>query len=256
MNLCTNALHALENSGGTITIALNRGKLPPDAILDGLDAIERDYVHLSVADNGTGIDPEIQDRIFDPYFTTKEMNKGTGMGLATVHGIVKSYDGTVFCNSVPEKGATFHVYLPMVAPQAPQAHENTIAKEDLSPGGREHILLIDDEQMIVEMSTIMLEGLGYKVTAKTKSQDALAVFQQQPHAYDLVITDQTMPEMTGVSLAQKLLITRPDIPIILCTGYSNVISEDQALSMGICAFIQKPISMHKMACLIREVLDT
>ncbi len=252
MNLCTNAYHAMEEKGGTLSISLKKIILTRDDLINEPHVQPGDFVQLSFADTGSGIAAEIRERIFEPYFTTKAIGKGTGMGLAIVHGIVKSYGGWISCCSKPGEGTVFHVYLP------------GIAERDLPEGktvdpighGNEHILLIDDEEMLAEMGKIMLERLGYRVTVRTNSIEALTTFQNQPGQFDLVITDQTMPGMTGSDLARRMLQKRPDLPIILCTGYSSLISEERAKALGIRGFALKPLVKKDMATLIRKVLDS
>ncbi|MFH1350706.1 MAG: response regulator [Pseudomonadota bacterium] len=211
------------------------------------------YVRLTVRDTGQGIEPHIVDRIFEPYFTTKEVGKGTGMGLALVHGIVKGYGGGITVESEPGKGSSFHVYLPLVEADRVAAE---VSKEfkDL-PRGKERILFVDDEKTAVDAIQQMLEGLGYKVTARTSSIEALEAFRGRPDAFDLVITDMTMPNMTGKDLARELMTIRPDIPVIICTGFSEQIDERRAREMGISAFFMKPILIWEMAKTIREVLN-
>lgn len=250
MNLCTNAYHAMEKTGGTLSIFLKKVDFDTDDLLNQPHAQAGSYVHLSVGDTGIGIVPMTMEKIFDPYFTTKETGKGTGMGLAIVHGIVKSYGGFISCNSTLAKGTVFDVFIP-VHEVATLPHEESELPVEL---GSERILFIDDEEMLVEMGRTMLERLGYRVTVRTNSIDALATFQNQPDFFDLVITDQTMPGMTGSDLSRRILQIRPDIPIILCTGYSNLISEEQAQSLGIKGFAMKPLSKKEIAKLIRKVL--
>jgi PAS domain S-box-containing protein len=226
MNLCTNAFHAMEEGGGTLSISL------------------------------TNIDPPGKppvDEIFNPYFTTKEIGKGTGMGLAIAHGIVSSYGGTITFDSKPDLGTTFHITLPALTEHA-KLSADTPDNGTHIPVGAERILFIDDEEIIVNMTRTMLERLGYHVTVRNNSLDALTSFQNQPEAYDLVITDQTMPGMTGIDLARRMLQIRPNLPIILCTGYSSLITEDKAKSMGIKGFVMKPLAKKNIAELIRRVL--
>ena len=251
MNLCTNAFHAMEETGGTLTISLKRKPLSPSDFPDESQIKSGDFLHLSVKDTGTGIDPEIREKVFDPYFTTKEVGKGTGMGLAIIHGIVKSYGGFVIFDSQSREGTVFHVYLPVITDEA-QLEKKTL---DLIPVGNEHILFVDDEEMLAEMGKHMFERLGYRVTMRTNSIEALVVFQNQPDAFDLVVTDQTMPGMTGIDLARRMMQIRPDMPIILCTGYSGQVSKEKAMSLGIKGFAMKPLARKDIAALIRKILD-
>ena len=252
VNLCTNAFHAMEETGGTLSLSLKKISL---SLLD-LPTTEAgiqpgDFVHLSIEDTGKGIDPEIHDKIFNPYFTTKEVGKGTGMGLAIIHGIVKSYGGFLTFDSQPGEGTIFHVFLPVV-PDAPQPEATAT---DLVPFGTEHILFVDDEEILAEMGKHLLERLGYRVTVKNSSVEALSIFQSAPNHFDLVITDQTMPNMTGFDIARRMLQIRPGMPIILCTGYSSQISEDKVRSYGIKGFALKPLAKKDIAVLIRKLLD-
>ena len=251
MNLCTNAYHAMEETGGTLSISLKKKNPTLEDLANERNLQPGDFIRLSIADTGSGIDPEIRDRIFEPYFTTKEIGKGTGMGLSIIHGIVKSYGGFVSCHSQPGEGTIFHVYLPVIA----GGDLFVETQEDQIQSGTERILFIDDESIIADMNKSMLERLGYRVTIKTNSLEALATFQNQPEEFDLIITDQTMPDMTGSDLARHMLQIRPGIPVILCTGYSSQISEEKAKSFGIKGFALKPLAKKNLAALIRKVLD-
>jgi CheY-like chemotaxis protein len=198
------------------------------------------------------MDQSVMSRIFEPYFTTKESGKGTGLGLAVVHGIVKSYKGDIRVYSEPGKGTAFHVYLPVLKSQV-EAEEIDAAV--IIQTGTERILLVDDEEPIVRLEKQMLERLGYQVAARTSSIEALEAFRAAPDKFDLVITDMTMPNMTGVQLSQKLLEIRPDIPIIICTGFSTKINDEKAKEFGIRGFVMKPVVMSELIKKIREVLD-
>jgi PAS domain S-box-containing protein len=254
MNLCTNAFHAMEEHGGTLSISLSNVNLIRSAPAGSEKESAENFVHLSIRDTGPGIPPDIRERIFDPYFTTKETGKGTGMGLAIVHGIVTSYGGTITCDSQLGQGTTFHVSLPALTEQE-QLNAGKPARESHIPFGAERILFIDDEEILVDMTRTMLERLGYHVTVRGSSLEALTSFQNQPDAYDLVITDQTMPGMTGIDLARRMLQIRPDLPIILCTGYSSQITEDKAKAAGIKGFALKPLTKNDISGLIRKVLN-
>lgn len=252
MNLCTNAFHAMEKKGGTLTITLYNKVLFGKDLIGASHMQPGNYVQLSVKDTGAGMTPEVQPRIFDPYFTTKEVGKGTGMGLSTVHGIVHSYGGTIYCDSRPGEGTIFHITLPTVEAHPAREIENT----KIPPRGSEHILLVDDEEMLVMMQKTVLKRLGYHVTAESSSLEALATFQNDPEAFDLVITDQTMPDITGMEFSRRILQIRPEMPIILCTGYSNISSEEKAKSIGIKGFALKPLTMKDIAETVRKVLDS
>lgn len=250
MNICTNAYHAMEKIGGQLDITLKETNLSKE------DAICRNnidagfFAQISIRDTGYGMDKETIDQIFDPYFTTKKIGKGTGMGLSIAHGIVASYGGVISLISEPGKGATFTIYLPIINQEPlPAAYE---IEETLT--GKEKILIVDDEKMIVEMNKKMLEKLGYQVTTCTSSIGGLEIFQNQPNQFDLVITDQTMPSMTGADLARNILQIRHDIPIILCTGHSTIVTEESAKSIGIKEFIMKPMGRNVLAQSVRKVL--
>ncbi len=251
MNLCTNAYHAMEKTGGTLSISLKKANPTSEDFANELHVQQGDFLRLSIADTGTGIPPEIRERIFEPYFTTKEIGKGTGMGLAIIHGIVTGSGGLISCHSRPGEGTVFHVHLPVIEGDA--LPEQTQAEQ--IQFGSERILFIDDERIIADMGKSMLERLGYHVTVKTNSIEALAAFEKQPEEFDLVITDQTMPGITGSELARRILQIRPGMPIILCTGYSSLISEENARACGIKGFAFKPLARKQLAALVREMLD-
>jgi PAS domain S-box-containing protein len=252
MNLCTNAYHAMREKGGVLGVTLTEGNIDPGDLISDFHLNPGPYVRLTVSDTGHGMDPAVIDRIFEPYFTTKEVGDGTGMGLSVVHRIVKDCGGDIRVYSEPGEGTTFHVYLPRIDTSA--IAPETVPTEP-APRGKEHILFVDDEEQIVHMVRQMLERLGYHVTGRTSSVEALQAFRAQPEKFDLVITDQTMPNMTGAALATKLLGIRPDTPIILCTGFSEVISEKKAKSVGIRGYVMKPVVQTQIANTIRQVLD-
>jgi len=251
MNLCTNAFHAMEVKGGTLTITLQKIILSHDDLATDPDLQPGRFVKLSIKDTGEGIPLEIRERIFDPFFTTKEVGKGTGLGLSMVYSIVKSSGGSITCDSRIGEGTEFRIILPALEGQIVQDKEST----ELPPHGKEHILFIDDEEMLAELGQTMLQRLGYHVTTRENSFDALKTFQDQPDTFDLVITDQTMPGLTGVDLARRILQIRPHMPIILCTGYSSQISEETAKAAGIKGFAFKPITIKDIGELIRKILD-
>jgi PAS domain S-box-containing protein len=251
MNLCTNAYHAMEATGGTLSVTVNTKLLAEEDLIGAPHVQPGEFVHLTISDTGGGIAAEIRHKIFDPYFTTKETGKGSGLGLSIVHGIVKSYGGLISCDSHPGEGTVFHIMLPALA-EYPVPETKPF---DQIPVGTENILFVDDEKMLCEMAQTMLQRLGYTVTVRTSSLEALNIFENQPEAFDLVITDQTMPGMTGFDLARRMLQIRPQLPIILCTGYSNLISEEKAKLLGIKGFALKPLTKKSIAALIRKVLD-
>ncbi len=252
MNLCTNAYHAMMDKGGVLKVTLSELEINSEDFVLNPDLQPGQYLKLSVSDTGQGIEQNIVERIFDPYFTTKEQGKGTGLGLSVVHGIVKSYNGDIRLDSNPGKGTTFTVYLPVIDTGA--VKPKTISSQPLQ-GGSERILLVDDNEQIVIMEKQMLERLGYNVTSRTSSVEAFEVFSNKPDNFDLVITDMTMPNITGDQLAKKLMEIRSDIPIILCTGFSELITKEKAKVMGIREFVMKPVVMNKIAEVIRRVLE-
>ena len=251
MNLSTNAHHAMLEKDGILEVTLKEVEIGAEMALLHQELAPGKYIRLSVSDTGTGINPEIMDRIFDPYFTTKEVGEGSGMGLALVHGIVKNHHGEITVESELGKGTIFSVFLPVIQKEV----KDKTKKVGNIPGGDETILYVDDEKNLVRVSKQRLERLGYTVVGTMDSIEALKIFTKDPDYFDLIITDQTMPKMTGAELAQKVLKIRPDIPIILSTGYSELISKEKSKAMGISEFIMKPLFAEEIATLIRSVLD-
>jgi len=251
MNLATNAYHAMQENGGKLDVVLKQIQLNKSE-LTGPDMVPGLYACLIISDTGTGMDKQTMDKIFDPFFTTKEKGKGTGMGLSVVHGIVKSMNGAVKVCSEPGKGTEFHVFLPIVQSMCdmPEKHEKMILQ-----GGTETLMLIDDEKSIVTVETNALERLGYQVISFENSMDALTAFRYAPDQFDMVISDIAMPHMPGDKLAAELIRIRPDIPILLCTGFSENISEEKTASIGVRGFLLKPIIIKDLAKKIRQILD-
>ncbi|MFN2355286.1 MAG: ATP-binding protein, partial [Desulfopila sp.] len=249
MNLCTNAYHAMEENGGTLTIEFRPARRLPAGLDEKVLQTGGRFLELIVSDTGVGIAGDIIDQIFDPFFTTKAKGKGTGMGLSIAYGIVKKYKGTITAESVVGSGTAFHIYLPESIREVVEC----AAAEEFVAVGKERILLIDDEQLLLEMSKNMLERLGYTVDAQTDSRAALAVFSASPGDFDLVITDQTMPDLTGLDLAEAMLRIRPSLPIILCTGYSSRVNEEIAKKHGIRSFLYKPIVKGNIVRLMRDI---
>lgn len=251
MNLLTNAYHAVAENGGTLSIVLKeeilRKKDPTGKPLQ-----PRKHACLKISDTGYGIAPDIMDKIFDPYFTTKEMGEGTGLGLAVVYGIIKEFDGDILIESQVENGTTVTVYFPILMHSAQTA---TAEKKIQPQKGNEKVLLVDDEKAIVKLESKMFERLGYHVTSYTDSMNALEAFQSDPEAFDIVITDMAMPRMSGDQLAKRLISIKPDLPIILCTGYSERIDSKKASAIGIKGFLMKPVAQSNIAQVVREVLD-
>jgi PAS domain S-box-containing protein len=251
VNLVTNAAHAMEENGGLITIGLTEAVLTAGHPMPGVQLPPGAYVILSVQDTGAGISEKVLGRIFEPFFTTKRPGKGTGMGLSVVYGIVKNHEGDIAVESTPGGGSAFNIFLP-AAPPRPVA-ERTEEGETL--GGSEHILLVDDEPAVLEMTAEILQGLGYRVVTAANGQDAWKTFSYGPRKFDLVITDQVMPDLTGMALAGKILEVRRDIPVILFTGYSETVSPEQAEASGVSAYVMKPVTKHEVAQTVRRVLE-
>ncbi len=252
MNLCTNAVHAMEETGGVLEITLSSVYLDKEAALLFHNIKPGNYVQLTVSDTGPGIEPDIIDRIFDPFFTTKETNKGTGLGLSVVDGIIRDHGGAISVESEPGKGTVFTVVLPVVEPGAADETEHTAA--DIQ-GGIERILIVDDEESVVYTMKEMLEHLGYTVEGLTDSIRTLERFHQSPSDYDLLITDLTMPGLTGDRLTAEVLAARPDIPVILMTGYNDMIDSERIKQSGVKSFIPKPSTRSELARAVRRVLD-
>ena len=251
MNLCINASQAMEESGGRLEISADREVLP-SRYLDHYSYLKPgEYVRLSVRDTGQGIDPGIINRIFDPYFTTKETGKGSGMGLSVVHGIVKNHGGVIQVDSELGKGTVFTIFLPL-SEKTPRHHPKSV---EAPVYGTERILFVDDEQSIVRMAKRMLESIGYKVVGITRPLYALECFMEEPDSFDLVVTDMTMPKMTGEALAKKIKEIHPNIPIIICSGHDTHDDEKRAKELGVAAYISKPIFKNKMSKIIRQVLS-
>jgi two-component system, cell cycle sensor histidine kinase and response regulator CckA len=252
INLCTNASHAMRERGGILEITFSQEEITANGIHHD-PALQRGlYLKIVISDTGCGIDASIRDKIFDPFFTTKGPGEGTGLGLAMVYGIIKNHGGVISVKSEPGKGTTFTIYLPLIDMEAQtedQGMETII-------GGKGHILLVDDEQPLASIGKEMLISLGYDVTVRFSSLDALEAFRANPHRFNLVITDTTMPNMTGPQMAKEMLKIYPGLPIILTTGYSDMINEKEAKEMGIQEFIMKPVSLQNLAQVVRKVLQS
>jgi CheY-like chemotaxis protein len=249
MNLCTNAAHAMRAKGGTLTVELRNVEIGQRAGRQNPDMAPGPYLKLSIIDTGHGMDEAVKQRLFDPYFTTKGPDEGTGMGLAVVYGIVKNLSGTIAVSSKPSEGATFEVYFPrtetILAPSAdlPAA---------LLPG-RGLALVVDDEKSIAVVIKEMLEALGYTTLHYYDGTDALEAFRSRPESFDFVVTDLTMPRMTGIELAKEILAIRPNVPIILCTGFTDSLNKDSAKLSGIRALLMKPVSMRDLRVAVHNI---
>lgn len=252
MNFCTNAAHAMKDKIGVITVEVSEAVSKTDFTKLHPPLLPGKFVKLVVSDTGHGIPTEIIDQIFDPYFTTKPIGEGTGLGLSIVHGIIKSHGGALAVESQPGKGTSFIVFLPTIE-EIRQTEENKQQKN--LPRGTEHILVVDDEEMIKSLIEEMLTSLGYRVTSTTSAVEALEIYRSKPDQFSLVMTDFTMPLMTGVDLAREMLAIKQDIPIFMCTGFSHVIEDGDLERWGIRSIIRKPILLFEIAKTVREVLD-
>ncbi|MBF0469194.1 MAG: PAS domain-containing protein, partial [Desulfamplus sp.] len=252
VNLCTNACHAMEEKGGMLDIRLQNVSFDKTVQERSPDLKQGDYICLSVRDSGIGIPADIIEKIFDPYFTTKEDGKGTGLGLSIVHGLVKSHGGHISVYTEINKGTCFNVYFPRIYEQGKTDRH---VKENSAPSGTESILMIDDEIVILKMQRRILERLGYRVTTISSSVEALKIFTESPNLFDLIITDMTMPDLTGDNLALAVKDVRPDIPVILCTGFSNKIEDKDMLKPAIDEILTKPVGYQMLARTVRKLLD-
>lgn len=251
MNLCTNAFHAMEENGGELSVALHRvtAEAPPERRLPGLNP--GTYVRLTVRDTGHGMDRATIDRIFDPFFTTKAENKGTGLGLSVVHGIVQSHEGYITVYSEPGKGTVFNVFLPAIDAES----ETPPAEEEALPRGTERVLVVDDEELLANLARMGLGSLGYEATSFTSPEQALASLSANPSHFDLILTDQTMPGRTGIQLARDARAIRPDIPVVLFSGFVDQDIINRATSSGIVAVLRKPARLRELAKTIRDALN-
>jgi CheY-like chemotaxis protein len=250
LNLASNAEYAMRLSGGVLEVVLEHEAVTPTVAARHMALRPGSHLRLTIRDTGPGVAPEILERIFEPFFTTKGVGEGTGMGLAIVHGVVSSHGGAIVAESRLGQGATFTIYLPRL----PDAPLSTSSSETPLPPGQERLLVVEDDEALARLAQVQLTELGYAVRVCTSSGEALALFQAGPQAFDLVLTDQTMPHMTGDVLAQELRRLRPDLPIILLTGYNPLIDAAKARALGIDAFLLKPLEIHELAQAIRQVL--
>lgn len=251
MNLCTNAYHAMTGENDIIEVTLEVCMLSEESVGNVPNLPFGKYVALRIRDNGTGMDEGTVARIFDPFFTTKSQGKGTGMGLAVVHGIVQNHGGDILVESETGKGSCFHLFFPAWEEQVEEEEGRTINR----PIGRENIMLVDDDQLLLKVQSRILARRGYNVTTFPNGQEALEGFRETPHSYDLVITDQSMPKLTGIELASALVDLREDLPIIITTGFSDVITPDKIASRGIKALLRKPVDGEELTNTVRKILD-
>ncbi len=252
MNLCTNAAHAMDDKG-ILEVRLSHVDLS-ESDLTGQSIVDLKpgpCLRLRVSDTGCGMDASTMEHIFDPYFTTKEVGKGSGLGLAVVSGIVKRHEGAITVRSEPGKGTAFTIYIP----RADARSETTMQVDDLLPRGSERILFVDDESAVTEMGTVLLKNLGYRVTSRTDSVKALEIFRSSPDEFDLIITDYAMPKMTGLDFAREVSLIRPGIAILLCTGFSEKITPDNIKELGI-GLLMKPYDLRQISWMVRKMLDT
>ncbi|MEN6615583.1 MAG: ATP-binding protein, partial [Syntrophorhabdus sp.] len=249
INLCNNASDAMSHNGGTLSIEVSSYKVQRNHDIPNLSA--GPYVRISVIDNGEGISPGILDRVFEPFFTTKQIGRGTGLGLAVVHGIVTGCGGAITVRSEINRGTRFDVYFP----RQENGDPGILSSEPSISGGKEHVLFVDDEDILVDLAKLMIESIGYRVTARTSSREILKIYRENPYEFDIVISDQTMPDMTGYQLAKEMKSIR-NIPFILSTGFSYAVDREFAIKAGIDAFIMKPLTKKELARTIRDVLDS
>lgn len=255
LNLCTNAEHAMRETGGILEVCLEASDVTVDLTEAHPQLTVGPYLHLTIRDTGHGMAPEVVERIFEPFFTTKGTGEGTGMGLAMVHGIVANHGGTIIVESQEGQGTSFEVYLPRIV-EAAGANEDTQASMVLRvPPKKKRVLVVDDEEPLANLVRMMLERMGYETVCNTDSVEALEIFRKNPDNFDLVITDQTMPSMTGESLARELRDIRPSIPIILCTGFSHTMTEEKSQALGINAFLMKPLTPRDLERVVRKILE-
>jgi len=250
MNLCTNAYHAMKSFGGPLNVSLTAVAIQDHDILSFSEIKPGNYLKLTISDTGCGIPPDIINRIFDPYFTTKPTGEGTGLGLSTIHGIVKDHRGSIKVYSEVGIGTTFHVFLPTAETTA----NTTVEKLKQLPMGSGCILFVDDEESLIELGRDLLGRLGYQVETRASAIDAIEAFRADPQKFDLVISDITMPKMTGDEIALQIKAIRPEIPIILCSGFSDRINPQIMETIGINALLMKPIIYADLAQTVHRVL--
>ncbi len=253
MNLCTNSYHAMRESGGILAVKLYETEMESSDIrVDRLQLRPGTYMVLEISDTGVGMNRALLERIFDPYFTTKEESGGTGMGLAVVHGIVREHNGHINVYSEPGEGTTFKVFLPQIIASV-QAH--VVRQLEELPAGTERILLVDDEEFVLNLERAILEKLGYRVTSFQNPLEALDVYDRRMADFDLVMTDMTMPKMSGAQLVAEIIERNPQAAIVICTGFSELINEKKAKALGAREYVMKPFVLREIATTLRKVLD-
>jgi CheY-like chemotaxis protein len=253
MNLCTNAAHAMQKTGGILEVSLANVDMEHSSAYHDFDLKPGPYVELSVGDTGCGMDQAIVERIFDPFFSTKTFGEGSGMGLAVVHGIVKSLDGAIKVETELGKGSTFRVFLPRIALDVD--HETDRVRLTFRDGKDPRILLVDHDATLLKVGKRMLERFGYRVTTTNGGIEALEVFLKNPEEFDLIITDQAMSKMDGMEFAKAATDVRPDIPVVLCAGYCEDIDHAKMKGVGIREFVKKPIVFSELAIIARKLLE-
>jgi CheY-like chemotaxis protein len=251
INLCNNAVYAMQDRNGILEISLEDVYVDAEFVRLHPEISTGWHMRLSVSDTGPGMEPAVLERIFDPFFTTKPHGEGTGLGLAVVHGIVKNMSGSITAYSEIGKGTTFHVFLPLTERGKIAADK----REETITGGAERVMLVDDEEPIRKVISQLLTNFGYRVRVFSAGQEALAAMRRDPAAYDVIITDYSMPHMTGLELARQMKTIRTDIPIILCSGFLSETKTELSLQAGICEVLKKPVISHELARVIRQVLD-
>ncbi len=253
MNLCTNAYHAMRDTDGILGISLKAVRIKKGEQSFDEELEDGNYLELVISDNGSGIESAHLEKIFEPYFTTKDVGEGTGLGLAVVHGIVKDHQGMIRVFSTPGEGTTFHIFFPTIEKEGYVSEEDE--EEMVSANPKRHILFVDDEEKLLAIARDYLSECGYGISTYSLAEDALEVFSKNPAAFDIVITDMSMPKMSGAVLVQKILTIRTDIPVILCSGYSEFIDEESALALGCSAYVSKPVTMRQLKTIIEEIFN-
>jgi CheY-like chemotaxis protein len=251
VNLCTNAYYAMKDTGGVLDISLDSIVMAPGRADGPSNLAAGPYVRLTVRDTGPGISEESLPRIFEPFYTTKPTGEGTGLGLSVIHGVIRSMGGAITVKSASGEGSVFTVYLPRQEEELPAKTE----PQEAPQGNGERILIVDDEEMIAYLGQELLISLGYAATMCTSGKEALDRFLAEPASYDAVVTDQTMPDLTGIQLAVEIMAARPDLPVIICTGYSDVLTEEKAAQMNIAAFLNKPFRRDVLARTLGRILQ-